>query len=169
MGDINSFAKEEYVISFGTLFEHSPWVAEVTYTKRPFSSLAQMHELMKEVVEKAEYESKLTLLRHHPDLGSRLTMSEHSVNEQKGAGLDALSVEQRQELAELNMRYTVKFDFPFIIAVKGRSAEDIVQAMKERLEHVRNDEFRTALEEVYLISWYRLESWIEQNMAEETV
>ena len=128
-----------------------------------------MHELMIEVVEQSNKEKKMMLLCHHPDLGSRLTMSEHSVNEQKGAGLGALSAEQQQELSADNDRYKGKFGFPFIIAVKDKTPEEIGAALKERLEHDPEEEFQTALEQVYLISWYRLTSWMEQNMAEERV
>lgn len=167
--DINSISIREYIREFGTLFEHSPWVAEAAFRKRPFTSLEQMHEQMTEVVQRAGDEQKLILLREHPDLGSRLSMSEYSVHEQKGAGLNVMTEEKRKELLILNHQYSEKFGFPFIIAVKGKTAEQIIEVLKERLEHDRTEEFRIALEQVYFISWYRLKSWIEQNMAEETV
>lgn len=167
--DINSISIREYIREFGTLFEHSPWVAEAAFRKRPFTSLEQMHEQMIEVVQRAGDEQKLILLREHPDLGSRLSMSEYSVHEQKGAGLNVMTEEKRKELLILNYQYSEKFGFPFIIAVKGKTAEQIIEVLKERLEHDRTEEFRIALEQVYFISWYRLKSWIEQNMAEETV
>lgn len=167
--DINSISIREYIREFGTLFEHSPWVAEAAFRKRPFTSFEQMHEQMTEVVQRAGDEQKLILLREHPDLGSRLSMSEYSVHEQKGAGLNEMTEEKRKELLILNHQYSEKFGFPFIIAVKGKTAEQIIEVLKERLEHDRTEEFRIALEQVYFISWYRLKSWIEQNMAEETV
>ncbi|WP_328802937.1 2-oxo-4-hydroxy-4-carboxy-5-ureidoimidazoline decarboxylase [Paenibacillus sp. An7] len=167
--DINSFTKERYIASFGDLFEHSSWIAEAAYHKRPFDSLEQMHDFMVKEVEQSDNNKKMTLLCHHPDLGSRLTMSQHSVNEQKGAGLGTLPAVEQQELSRDNDRYKGKFGFPFIIAVKGKTPEDIREALKERLEHTPEEEFQTSLEEVYLISWYRLTSWMEQNMTEERV
>lgn len=128
-----------------------------------------MYDFMVKEVEQSDNDKKMTLLCHHPDLGSRLTMSQYSVNEQIGAGLGTLPATEQQELSRDNDRYKGKFGFPFIIAVKGKTPEDIRETLKERLEHTPEEEFRTALEQVYLISWYRLTSWVEQNMTEERV
>ncbi|MFD1138913.1 2-oxo-4-hydroxy-4-carboxy-5-ureidoimidazoline decarboxylase [Paenibacillus urinalis] len=167
MDDVNSYSKEQFTEAFGTLFEHSSWVAEEAYSKKPFTSMAQLHEQMKSVVESADTERKLILLREHPDLGARIAMSSHSVQEQAGAGLQALSEVQHSVLSELNRKYTQTFKFPFIIAVKGKSSDEIIAAIKERVHHSYETEFETALREVYRISWYRLEAWMLEHMEEE--
>ncbi|MCM3126779.1 2-oxo-4-hydroxy-4-carboxy-5-ureidoimidazoline decarboxylase [Paenibacillus provencensis] len=167
MDDVNSYTKEQFTEAFGTLFEHSPWVAEESYSKKPFTSMVQLHEQMKSTVESADTERKLILLRNHPDLGARIAMSNHSVQEQAGAGLQTLSEVQHSILSELNQKYTQTFEFPFIIAVKGKSADEIIAAIKERVHNSYETEFDTALREVYLISWYRLDAWMKEPMEEE--
>ncbi|MCM3783765.1 2-oxo-4-hydroxy-4-carboxy-5-ureidoimidazoline decarboxylase [Neobacillus mesonae] len=167
MNDINSFTKTQFVEAFGALFEHSSWVAELAYDKKPFESIKQMHEIMKSSVEAAGKEQQLILLKYHPDLGAKIAMSDHSVNEQAGAGLQALSENQHSVLSELNRKYTETFDFPFIIAVKGKTANEIIEAIKMRVHNSYESEFSTALRQVYLISWYRLEAWSLEHMEEE--
>ena len=86
----------------------------------------------------ATREQKLALVRAHPDLAGRLKLADltaDSQREQASAGLDSLSEEERDRFLDLNDAYTAKFGFPFIMAVKGRTKEEILAAFEERLEH----------------------------------
>ena len=49
-----------------------------------------------------------------------------------------------------------KFGFPFIMAVKGRSKDEILAAFEERLEHETDQEFETAIVQIELIALLRL-------------
>jgi len=160
MKDINHLSKEDFVDKFGFVFEHSPWVAGYAWNSRPFSSITELHQTMVEIVADAEKERKLELLRAHPDLGGKVNMTTESVKEQSGAGLDNLSPEEGQEFLKLNQLYTDKFEFPFIIAVKENTKEDIKAAMEERIANDRDTELETALKEIYKIARFRLESVI---------
>ncbi|MFB5676117.1 2-oxo-4-hydroxy-4-carboxy-5-ureidoimidazoline decarboxylase [Paenibacillus terreus] len=160
---INSLDLAQFAVAFGSLFEHSPWIAEQAWKKRPFTSPSHMFEEMKVIVEQSEPEAVLRLLRSHPDLGSRLAMSSDSVKEQAGAGLGSLSPEQYEELKELNRRYTEKFAFPFILAVKGHTSATIIEAAKRRIHHSEEEERRTAVEQVFQIAGFRLEDWLNKQ------
>jgi 2-oxo-4-hydroxy-4-carboxy--5-ureidoimidazoline (OHCU) decarboxylase len=39
---VNKLDQEEFVARFGSLFEHSPWVAEEAWRSRPFGSVEEM-------------------------------------------------------------------------------------------------------------------------------
>ncbi|MDP4098717.1 2-oxo-4-hydroxy-4-carboxy-5-ureidoimidazoline decarboxylase [Paenibacillus sp. P96] len=160
---INSLNLTQFTDAFGALFEHSPWIAEQAWEQRPFTSPSHMFEVMKIIVEQAEPEAVLRLLRNHPDLGTRMTMSSDSVKEQAGAGLDSLDPGQYEELIELNRRYTEKFAFPFILAVKGHTPATIIEAAKRRIHHSEADERRTAVEQVCRIAGFRLEDWLNKQ------
>ena len=56
----------------------------------------------------------------------------------------------------LNEAYRAKFGFPFIMAVKGRSKEEILAAFEERLGHEPEAEFEAALEQIGRIALLRL-------------
>ncbi len=87
-------------------------------------------------------------------------MTTDSINEQKGAGLQDLTPEEYSNFINLNKRYMEKFDFPFIIAVRGKNKEQIYDAMKARIDHEIDLEFQTALKEIYKIAKFRLEEKI---------
>ena len=99
-------------------------------------------------------------LRQLPaDLAGRLAlrdMTQDSQAEQSGAGLADLSDEERARFLELNAHYRERFGFPFILAVKGRTKEEILAAFEERLAHEPEQEFETALAEIKKITLLRL-------------
>jgi 2-oxo-4-hydroxy-4-carboxy-5-ureidoimidazoline decarboxylase len=154
--DVNEMNREEFVGKFGWLFEHSPWVASLAWGSMPFDSRENLLQTMIDIVQNAEESKQLALLRAHPDLGTRLQISEVSQQEQAGVGLDKLTKEEYAEFASLNKRYVTKFNFPFIMAVKGQSKESILSAMKLRVHHSYEMEYNIALQEVYKIAGFRL-------------
>ncbi len=82
-------------------------------------------------------------------------------SEQGGAGLDRLTPAQFQRFHELNDSYRGKFDFPFILAVKGRNAAEILTIFAQRLGNERDVELREALAQIARISGFRLADLVE--------
>jgi 2-oxo-4-hydroxy-4-carboxy-5-ureidoimidazoline decarboxylase len=170
LAEINAFTHGEFIARLGWIFEHSPWVAERTWPKRPFSSEDHLHAAMMETVERATRPEQLALLRAHPDLGARARvgvtdvarLSDASAAEQKGAGLDQLTIAEHERLMKLNTAYRKKFGFPFLYAVRGADRHDILKALEQRLTHDGEAEFLEALKQVYRIARFRLESAVSR-------
>jgi len=160
--EINHFGQEQFIETVGWVFEHSPWVAERVWHRRPFLSCAQMCERMNGEVEAASMEERLALLRAHPDLGTRAKISPGSAGEQAGEGLDRLTSDEYTRLIRLNTAYREKFGFPFLYAVKGSGKSAILEALERRLNCDRGDEFRDALRQVYRIARFRLENIVNR-------
>lgn len=158
---LNQLSQEEFVARLGAIFEHSPWVAEGAWATRPFASVAALHTAMTRCVEESGRELQLSLIRAHPDLGSRAKMADASVQEQVGAGLNQLSLEEYQQITQLNQQYTARFGFPFIFAVKGKTKHDILASMRTRIHNDPQTEFRTALEQIYTIALFRLTDLVQ--------
>lgn len=154
--EVNQMNKEEFLQKVGWVFEHSPWVASGAWEVMPFESREDLLQTMIDIVQNAEESMQLALLRAHPDLGTRLQMSEVSRKEQAGVGLDRLSKEEFEEFVSLNKMYVNTFQFPFIMAVKGQSKETILAAMKQRVHNSYEQEYNIALREVYKIAGFRL-------------
>ena len=161
---LNDLSKVEFVDTLADVFEHSPWVAEGAYSAKPFSSAPALHAAMLETVEKAGEAKQLALIRAHPDLAGKAARSGDltaaSTSEQAGAGLDRLTEEAFERFHKLNDAYKERFDFPFIVAVKGHTKESILAAFETRLTNDPATERQTALEQVYKIARFRLDDLV---------
>ena len=104
---------------------------------------------------------QLALLQAHPDLATRARLSGPSTQEQAGAGLDTLTAEEFSTFTAFNEAYKAENGFPFILAVKGATKEQILQAFQKRHSNSVAVEFETALEQVCRIIRFRLEDRID--------
>ena len=139
------------------LFEHSPWV-EARAAARPSSG--DRHADLMAVVADASPEETLSLLQAHPELAGKAavdrTLTEASAAEQASAGLDRLTVEEYARFQALNAAYAARFGFPFIVCVRLTDKAGILAAMQRRLDHDRETEIATALDEIGRIVRLRL-------------
>jgi len=73
----------------GPVFEHSPWIAEMTWPQQPFDTIEQLHQALCDSVRTAGHEQQLALIRAHPDLVGRAalarTLTCESIGEQASA------------------------------------------------------------------------------------
>ncbi|WP_322097160.1 2-oxo-4-hydroxy-4-carboxy-5-ureidoimidazoline decarboxylase [Pelagibius sp. Alg239-R121] len=157
----------DFVAKFGGVFEHSPWIAirALGQSRGENCNTADgLHRVLCEVFQSASEEERLGVLTAHPDLAGRLALAGgltgDSTREQASAGLDSLSESELQRFTALNDRYTEKFRFPFIMAVKGRSKDEILQAFESRVENDLETEFTTACAQVEQIALLRLKDML---------
>ncbi|WP_247891771.1 2-oxo-4-hydroxy-4-carboxy-5-ureidoimidazoline decarboxylase [Azospirillum argentinense] len=161
--------RASFVARFGGVFEHSPWVAEGAWDagNRP-DDADGLHAAMVAVLRAADHGRKLALLNAHPDLAGRLALrgelTADSTAEQASAGLDRCTPEEFARFTELNDAYKARFGFPFILAVKGRSRADILEAFETRLSNGPEEEFATALAQVERITWLRLKDLLPKDI-----
>lgn len=162
----DSLNEADFVSLFGSVYEHSPWVAEEVWrqkTEHPdhyFNDIYKIQAAMRDIVDQSSDEQKLMLLRAHPDLAGKAalsgTLTIESKSEQAGAGLDQCSEDELAHFLQLNDEYRSKFGFPFIMAVKGATKEQILTGFKERTPNDLQTEFDRALNEVHKIAGFRL-------------
>tara|TARA_B110000240_G_scaffold21218_1_gene21514 strand:- start:355 stop:876 length:522 start_codon:yes stop_codon:yes gene_type:complete len=155
--------KDKIIDILGSVYEHSSWVPErlISFDIKIIKNSDELFIKMKSIVECASDKEKLKLLCAHPELGNKLqklnNLTDFSKLEQKSAGLDQCSDEEFETLTRLNKEYRSKFNFPFIIAVKGLTKANIIDEMKKRVKNSYNQEFNTALKEVHKIAKMRLD------------
>jgi 2-oxo-4-hydroxy-4-carboxy-5-ureidoimidazoline decarboxylase len=160
LSELSACDRNSFVGAVGWVFEHSPWVAERAWTRRPFATLDELHAAMMAEVAGASTDEQLALVRAHPDLGARAgpqKLSGASTAEQAAAGLDSLMAGELAHLRLLNTAYRKKFGFPFLYAVKGCTKHDILNALEVRLGSSRENELSEALRQVYRIARFRLD------------
>jgi 2-oxo-4-hydroxy-4-carboxy-5-ureidoimidazoline decarboxylase len=80
---------------------------------------------------------------------------------QAGAGLDTLNAEEQARFTVLDAQYLKRFGFPFILAVKGATKHQILDAFSARIHGGREEEFLTALAQVMCIIRFRLEERVD--------
>ncbi|MEY9324765.1 allantoinase PuuE [Sinorhizobium fredii] len=155
--------EETFVARFGGIFEHSDWIARRAFAgelSAANDTATGLHAALTTVFREASEAQRFAVLIAHPDLAGKLAqakrLTESSTNEQASAGLDALTDRERGQFTELNGAYVEKFGFPFIIAVRGRSKDDILAAFEGRIGNDRDTEFETACRQVERIALLRL-------------
>jgi OHCU decarboxylase len=153
----------DFVKSFGGVFEHSPWIAERAYKLElgpAHDSAGGLHNALCRVFRSASEAERLGVLKAHPDLAGKLAaakqLTPESTREHASAGLDALTDKERELFSKLNAAYVTNFGFPFIIAAKGRSKEEILAEFETRIGNDRDTELRTACKQVERIALLRL-------------
>src|SRR5947207_1873172 len=128
--EINSLSYERFVEVIGPMFEHSPWIAEITFARRPFNSREELHEALCNTVRGANEQMQLALIRAHPDLVGRAALAGEltasSTSEQASAGLDKLTSDEVAMFQKFNHAYREKFGFPFVICARLNKKEAIL-------------------------------------------
>ena len=163
----SQYDRATFVSAYGGVYEHSPWVAETVWdlhTGSELDSLEGLTSAMRQTVDSADEGRKMTLICAHPDLAGKAAirgeLTADSKTEQKGAGLDQCTEEEFEDFQALNAAYKSKFGFPFIIAVKGHDRHSILATFRARMNHDREQEFHTALEQIHRIASFRLAEFI---------
>lgn len=161
---LNAMPREAFAAAIGSSFEHSPWIAEQAWDARPFDSVEALHAAMLAVVRRAPHAVQLAFLCAHPELAGREaqagTMTTDSVHEQRSAGLDALTRDEMLEMKRLNAEYRQRHGFPFIIAARRHTKEQIFAELRRRAAADSAAEFREAIEQIGFITRLRLRALV---------
>ena len=130
--------REAFLARFGPVFENRPDLAEAVWAGGPDCRSAEALQAGFVAVLRSLRDEALTaFLNGHPDLAGALlargAVTADSAKEQGSAGLDALDAAGRARFLALNAAYRARFGFPFIMAVRGRSAAEILACFEVRL------------------------------------
>ncbi len=165
--ELNGLSADDFVAHLKDIFEHSPWVGERVLPERPFKSVRRLHSAMCAQVAAASAREQLALIRAHPDLAGKAALAgdltEASTNEQAGAGLNTLTETEYARFHELNDAYKARFDFPFILAVKGHDKHSILAEFERRLDNDLKAENIEALRQISEIARFRLDGLLSHD------
>src|SRR5687768_4924738 len=160
LSQLNELDGDQFVAVCGPLFEHSPWIAERTWKKRPFVSREALHAALCDTMYDASTEEHVKLIGSHPDLVGRMAregrLTRESTTEQAAAGLSDFSADEVERFDRYNAAYRERFGFPFVICARENKKDAILAAFPVRLNNTREMEIRTALAEIAKIARLRL-------------
>ena len=158
---INSLDKSEFLSIFGNVFEKSKWISEKVFDKKPFKNLESFVSEIIGIYENSNNETILEILNLHPELAVEKKLTADSEVEQSKANLKQCTSVEFDEFKKLNIEYKKKFNFPFIIAVKGKNKNEILNYFRERINNSLDKEFFEAKKQVKKIANFRLEEIIK--------
>ena len=158
---INKLSKPDFISIFGNIFEKTEWIAQKSYDSKPYKNYEEFFLKMMEIFENTNKENHLKILNAHPHLAVGKKLTKDSKNEQKNANLNECNDEEFAEFKKLNEEYKIKFGFPFIIAVKGKNKEEILNIFRQRITNNINLEFEEAKRQVKKIASFRLSEIIK--------
>ena len=161
--DINLLTKKEFLTIFGSIFEKSEWIANETFELKPFKNSEDLINKMMNIFENTSNQKIIDIFKLHPKLAIEKKLTFFSSNEQVDAKLTTCTKEELKEFKNLNINYEEKFKFPFIIAVKGKNKNEILDNFKKRIKNNLQEEFNEAKIQVKKIALFRLKDVLKIN------
>ena len=158
---INNLDKSEFLSIFGNVFEKSKWISEKVFDRKPFKNLESFVSEIIGIYENSDNKTILEILNLHPELAVEKKLTADSEVEQSKANLKQCTPEEFDEFKKLNIEYKKKFNFPFIIAVKGKNKNKILNYFRERIKNSLDEEFIEAKKQVKKIAIFRLDEIIK--------
>ena len=154
--NINGLNKSEFLSIFGNVFEKTESVAVKVFKLKPFKDFDDIVSKMLNIYESYDKDKILEILNSHPELAVEKKLTTESELEQTSANLNECSEEEYEEFRKLNIEYKSKFGFPFIIAVKGKNKNEILENFRNRINNDYKKEFQEAKQQVMKIALFRL-------------
>ena len=165
LDQVNDMSRENFVETFGRLFQGPSWVAERAYDQRPFKDTHDLRMAFQESLFSADRTEQRDLLSFYPDLGSDAvegeTRSEESARDQGHVGLTMLNDEDHEEFAHLTEAYRDRFGIPLIVSVRDvEKRNQILKSGWERMQNAPTQEFAAAVIEVAKIANHRFDDLV---------
>ena len=159
--NLNALSEIEFISIFGSVFEKSEWIAYEAFKEKPFKDSKDLIDKMINIYNKCSKEKTAEIFNLHPKLAIEKKLTNFSSKEQSGAQLDKCTEEEFLEFNKLNSNYEKKFKFPFIIAVKGKNKNHILNDFRTRIDNNYETEFNEAKIQVMKIALLRLEEILD--------
>jgi allantoicase len=136
------------------------WVKRVL-AHRPFADDAALLDSLEEAFAALGRKDWLTIFRSHPAIGAAQARAKQTATAREwSAGEQALAQQASAEtlavLGAATETYEATFGHVFLICATGKSSEQILKSLQERLGHDAETEMRIAGEEQRKITWLRL-------------
>ena len=138
--------------------------AEAMVAARPLQSVAVLSETADREWESMEEADWLEAFTCHPRIGERKAVhaggTSAAWSRQEQASVASAQERILAELAEGNGEYERRFGFTYIVCATGKSAQEMLEILKKRLNRDRTTELREAAEQQRQILQIRLGKWL---------
>ena len=157
---LNSLSSEEAEAQLLKCCGSHLWAKRVV-SARPFSAVNELLKHSEDIWWSLEKNDWLEAFLSHPKIGERKAAQPTGATAQKWSEQEQATVQDaseltKAELAALNLAYEKKFGFIFIVCATGKTPDEMLSILKERLTHTREEELRIAAEEQAKITALRI-------------
>lgn len=164
---INQLPKQQALDAFMQCNTSQRWCERMEQS-RPFSDNQSLLEMADQHWKVATEDDYLEAFDGHPEIGDVSTLREKYRNTEKLAGHEQSGVNMANEntlqlLAQGNQDYKEKFGFIFIVCATGKSADEMLELLQQRLPNSRSRELENAAEEQRRITRIRLEKLLKEE------
>lgn len=161
---LNSLTHEEAVKTLLQCCGSKRWSGDVAQS-RPYSNLETLIAKANEVWWSLPPNEWLEAFRSHPKIGQKKAADPVSDQSRQWSGQEQAAIAEASRetvdaLAALNWAYEQKFGFIFIICATGKTSDEMLSALKQRLEHDAATELPIAAAEQSKITELRLKKLI---------
>ena len=151
-----SIAERQFIDCCGS----SKW-ARLMAEERPFADIEMLIKQAEQIWQNLKPEDWLEAFAAHPKIGSRQSSPKQhaqSANWSQGeqSSTNTASEAVLDSLAETNCLYEEKFGYIFIVCATGKSAEEMLELCRQRLNNPAEVELRVAADEQRKITEIRL-------------
>lgn len=135
--------------------------AQQMVAARPYQNLGELIRRANDIWWSLDHRDWLEAFRSHPKIGERKAAQTVSTQArewsgQEQAGVSSASQQTITSLAALNRAYEERFGFIFIICATGKSPDEMLSALRERLDNEADAELKIAAAEQNKITALRL-------------
>lgn len=141
--------------------------AEQLAALRPFTSFDDLKKKSASVWWSLGPTDWLEAFRSHPKIGEHKAVGPVAAESRKWSELEQAGVSRSAEvtlaeLAHLNREYEAKFGYIFIVCASGKSADEMLSILRQRLQNEPDDEIRVAAAEQAKITELRIDKLLNQ-------
>jgi len=160
IGKLNRLPADEARAALLACCGSTRW-AEAVAALRPFWDVGQLLNIGGRIWRELPREDWLEAFRAHPKIGESKAAKETGAEAQRWsegeqARARAASDETLAALSEANREYEARFGFIFIVCATGKSAEEMLALLRERINNDSETELRIAAGEQWRITELRL-------------
>jgi 2-oxo-4-hydroxy-4-carboxy-5-ureidoimidazoline decarboxylase len=148
---LNGLGPELAAVALESCCGARAWVEQML-ALRPYSSSDALYAAAERVWLGLTVEQQLEAFAHHPRIGDRVG----GLSGQEQAGVASAGSQLLAALHAGNLAYEVRFGFVFLVCATGKSADEMLALLTERLTHDRDTELRVAAAEHAKITRLRL-------------
>lgn len=158
---LNGLPSDEAAAALARCCGAKRWVQQMT-ALRPFASTEQLYATAERVWRGLSVDDHLEAFAHHPRIGAtpgeleRRFAATAAQSSHEQAGVAAARAETLEALRAGNVAYEQRFGFVFLVFATGKSADEMLALLNERLGHERTRELQIAAEEHVKITRLRL-------------